>query len=183
MATDYDELRSDVAESQSTSLQALQSANAPDARSVVRELDEADAFEGNEVPGGEFVAEELIIAVVPQKEDEFTGKPLKDLFKEIKPSIRLVLPEGGGDCRPTFFIFYFTTKQVYDGYRRQGKFPLSLKVYLKGKFEWSYEGRNRTRDHYMDWTSADEEKYGNLIIAAIRISGEYNPCDYNDWYL
>ncbi|WP_028265437.1 DUF4193 domain-containing protein [Arthrobacter sp. MA-N2] len=72
MATDYDELRSDVAESQSTSLQALQSANAPDARSVVRELDEADAFEGNEVPGGEFVAEELVIAVVPQKEDEFT---------------------------------------------------------------------------------------------------------------
>ncbi|MBO1269208.1 DUF4193 domain-containing protein [Arthrobacter cavernae] len=72
MATDYDELRSDVAESQNTSLQALQSANAPDARSVVRDLDEADGLDGSDSPGGEFVAEELIIAVIPQKEDEFT---------------------------------------------------------------------------------------------------------------
>ncbi|UVJ41675.1 DUF4193 domain-containing protein [Arthrobacter sp. CJ23] len=72
MATDYDELRSDVAESQNTSLRAVQSANAPDARSVVRELEEADAFEGSELPGGEFIAEELIFAVIPQKDDEFT---------------------------------------------------------------------------------------------------------------
>ncbi|HET6241024.1 MAG TPA: DUF4193 family protein, partial [Arthrobacter sp.] len=34
MATDYDEVRSDVKESQENSLEALQSANAPDARSV-----------------------------------------------------------------------------------------------------------------------------------------------------
>ncbi|MBO1269821.1 DUF4193 domain-containing protein [Arthrobacter cavernae] len=72
MATDYDELRSDVAESQNTSLRAVQSANAPDARSVVRELEEADAFEGSELPGGEFIAEELTFAVIPQKDDEFT---------------------------------------------------------------------------------------------------------------
>lgn len=72
LATDYDELRSDVAESQNTSLQALQSANAPDARSVVRDLDEADGLDGSDSPGGEFVAEELVIAVIPQKEDEFT---------------------------------------------------------------------------------------------------------------
>ena len=72
MATDYDELRSDVAESQSTSLQALQSANAPDARSVVSELDEADSLDGSITPGGEFVAEELVVQVIPQAEDEFT---------------------------------------------------------------------------------------------------------------
>jgi hypothetical protein len=39
VATDYDEARSDVKESQDLSLEALQSANAPDARSLVRELD------------------------------------------------------------------------------------------------------------------------------------------------
>ena len=72
VATDYDELRSDVKESQDNSLEALQSANAPDARSVVLELDEADGLDGAGVPGGEFVAEELVVQVIPQAEDEFT---------------------------------------------------------------------------------------------------------------
>lgn len=72
VATDYDEVRSDVKESQDRSLEALQSANAPDARSVVRELDESDALDEAMTPGGEFVAEELIVQVIPQAEDEFT---------------------------------------------------------------------------------------------------------------
>jgi hypothetical protein len=72
LATDYDELRSDVKESQDNSLEQLQSANAPDARSVVLELDEADGLDGAGVPGGEFVAEELVVQVIPQAEDEFT---------------------------------------------------------------------------------------------------------------
>ena len=72
VATDYDELRSDVKESQDNSLEQLQSANAPDARSVVLELDEADGLDSAGVPGGEFVAEELVVQVIPQAEDEFT---------------------------------------------------------------------------------------------------------------
>ncbi len=72
VATDYDEPRSDVKESQNNSLEALQSANAPDARSVVRDLDEADALDGAETPGGEFISEELTVQVIPQKDDEFT---------------------------------------------------------------------------------------------------------------
>lgn len=71
MATDYDELRSDVKESQHNSLEALQSANAPDARSVVLELDQADGLD-LDVSGGEFIAEELVVQVVPQANDEFT---------------------------------------------------------------------------------------------------------------
>ena len=72
MATDYDEVRSDVKESQDRSLEALQSANAPDARSVVTELDETDALDAGLTPGGEIVSEELIVQVVPQGKDEFT---------------------------------------------------------------------------------------------------------------
>jgi len=72
VATDYDEVRSDVKESQENSLEALQSANAPDARSVVLELDETDALDDGMVPGGEFVAEELVVQVIPQAQDEFT---------------------------------------------------------------------------------------------------------------
>ncbi|MEO3931426.1 DUF4193 domain-containing protein [Micrococcaceae bacterium Sec7.4] len=71
MATDYDEPRTDVKESQDTSLEALRAAKAPDAKSVVLELDEADALDGL-TPGGEFIAEELIVQVIPQADDEFT---------------------------------------------------------------------------------------------------------------
>ncbi|MCA4134119.1 DUF4193 domain-containing protein [Arthrobacter sp. M4] len=71
MATDYDELRTDVKENQEQSLQALQSASAPTAKSVVLELDEADGLD-SDGPGGEIVAEELIVHVIPQASDEFT---------------------------------------------------------------------------------------------------------------
>lgn len=72
MATDYDEVRSDVKESQDNSLEALKSASAPGARSVVTELDEADALDEGLTPGGEIVSEELIVQVIPQGKDEFT---------------------------------------------------------------------------------------------------------------
>ena len=62
MATDYDEVRSDVKESQDRSLEALQAANAP----------ESDSLDEGHTPGGEIVSEELIVQVVPQGEDEFT---------------------------------------------------------------------------------------------------------------
>jgi Domain of unknown function (DUF4193) len=72
MATDYDEVRPDVAESRADSLRALQTANAPDAGSVLRDLDEADTTDGVELPGADLSGEELRIEIVPQREDEFT---------------------------------------------------------------------------------------------------------------
>lgn len=72
VATDYDEVRPDVAESRNASLEALKSANSPDARSVVLELDEADTVDGVELPGADLSGEELIVQVIPQASDEFT---------------------------------------------------------------------------------------------------------------
>jgi Ran GTPase-activating protein (RanGAP) involved in mRNA processing and transport len=70
MASDYDEVRPDVKESQESSLEALRTENTPDARSVVKELDEADNVDGVDLPG-DYIAEELIVEVVPPKKDEF----------------------------------------------------------------------------------------------------------------
>jgi hypothetical protein len=72
VATDYDEVRTEVAESNNASLEALKSAGAPDARSVMLELDETDTVEGIELPGADLSGEELIIQVIPQADDEFT---------------------------------------------------------------------------------------------------------------
>ena len=107
MATDYDEVRSDVKESQQNSLQALKSANAPDARSVVMELDEADGLDGAGVPGGEFIAEELTVQVIPQADDEFTCQlvlygppPVPDCPAEGQPRLlhRLRRLNGHSHC-------------------------------------------------------------------------------------
>jgi len=71
VATDYDELRPDLKESQEDSLEAVKSANAPDPRSVVRELDGDDSGDGD-APGGEIVDGELTVHVIPAGKDEFT---------------------------------------------------------------------------------------------------------------
>ncbi|MDP9882549.1 hypothetical protein J2W21_000028 [Sinomonas atrocyanea] len=70
MATDYDELRTDVKESQHESLEAAKSANKPDPRSVVLELDGDDSAEEG-LSGGEIVNDELTVMVIPQGADEF----------------------------------------------------------------------------------------------------------------
>ncbi len=69
---------------------------------------------------------------------------------------------------------------VYKKYRREDKFPLRLTVYFKEPFKWEEEKRKgyKDKEHYLDWTKEDEEKYSNLIITAIRVAGEYDDCDY-----
>jgi hypothetical protein len=72
MAQDYDEMRPDVAEASDANLKSLQTMNAPDARNVAADLDYADETDGVTLPGADLSGEELVIAVIPQGEDEFT---------------------------------------------------------------------------------------------------------------
>ena len=71
MATDYDDPRSDLKESQEDSLEAVKSANKPDPRSVVLDLDGDDSGDSADLPGGEILDGELTVQVIPQGEDEF----------------------------------------------------------------------------------------------------------------
>ncbi|GAB2741700.1 DUF4193 family protein [Sinomonas atrocyanea] len=96
MAADYDELRSDVKESQNESLEALKSASAPDPRSVVRELDGDDSGEDTGLPGGEFVNDELTVHVIPQGADEFV---CQSCFLVRHRSQRAVEVDGVAYCR------------------------------------------------------------------------------------
>ena len=72
MATDYDEVRSTSRRSQDSSLEALKSASAPDARSVVTELDEADALDEALTPGGRNRLRGTRRSGDPQGKDECT---------------------------------------------------------------------------------------------------------------
>lgn len=70
MAQDYDAQRPDVAEKDEETLKDVKSIDAPNARTVVLELDEADP-QDEELPGA-FINDELVVAVRPQAADEFT---------------------------------------------------------------------------------------------------------------
>lgn len=117
------------------------------------------------------------LLLVCAQDEHFIGKPLKVLFDEFKPAIKLVFPEGGHQERLAHFTFFFSTKKVFDKYRRQHEFPIHITVFLKETFNWTWEGRDRSLEHYLDWLKEDEEKYSNLTIVGIRVNGEYDPCD------
>lgn len=70
MAQDYDEARPDVAEASERVLKDVQRIDAPDAKSVYVEMEEADLSEGTELPGA-IVLDELVVEVIPQTLDEF----------------------------------------------------------------------------------------------------------------
>jgi len=102
--------------------------------------------------------------------NQFIGKPLSILLKEIGPRIETALGSPGTNERPGFFNFYFATKAEYDKYRTQDKFPLTIKVYIKESFEWDKKGK--TKEDWLNWTNEDEEKYGDLIVADIKVYNE-----------
>jgi hypothetical protein len=98
---------------------------------------------------------------------EFVGKPLKELLKEIGPKIETALGSPSSSEQPGFINFYFTQKKDYDKYRKQNKFPLTLKVYVKGDFDWNKKGK--TNEDWLNWTKEDEKKYGELIVLDIKV--------------
>ena len=53
------------------------------------------------------------VKILEQKESEFIGKPLKELFKEIKPQINLVLARPENIEQASVFTFFFATKKEF----------------------------------------------------------------------
>jgi hypothetical protein len=90
-----------------------------------------------------------------RNKNQFIGKPLKELLKEIKPKIETALGSPGTNERPGFFNFYFAPKEEYDKYRAQDTFPLTIKVYIKESFEWDRKGK--TKDDWLNWTKGTKK--------------------------
>src|SRR5512142_2088124 len=69
-ATDYDAPRRAIADLDEDSLEELK-ARRGSAQSAAVDVDEAEAAEGFELPGADLSDEELTVAVVPMRADEF----------------------------------------------------------------------------------------------------------------
>lgn len=121
-----------------------------DAQSMVRTIDDTKKLELNK--------------------DQFIGKPLNILLKEIVPRIQTVIGSQGSSETPSFINFYYTQKSDYNKYRSQGKFPLTIKVYLQGNFHWNE--RASSNKEWYKWTKEDEKEFGSLIVTDIKVYNE-----------
>jgi hypothetical protein len=69
-ATDYDAPRRSIADLEEDSLEELKSRRST-AQSPMVDVDETEAVDGFELPGADLSDEELTVAVVPMRTDEF----------------------------------------------------------------------------------------------------------------
>lgn len=104
--------------------------------------------------------------------DKFIGKPLKDLLKEIKPPIkRAVLQPGGMEGVNNYVIFNFISDSDYNKYKSEtGKIPVTIRINVK-EYNFKWDPSNKPKNERFNWTKEDEEKYGNLTVTWIRVSG------------
>lgn len=64
MVQDFDEVRPDVAEASERTLKDVRKMDAPTAKNVRADLDEADLSSGVELPGA-IVLDELVVEIIP----------------------------------------------------------------------------------------------------------------------
>lgn len=109
----------------------------------------------------------------------FRDKPLKVLLNEIGPEIKMVFVEDEyvGSESLCFITFKFVDFEDYKKITAKGKHPLSVTAMIKDNYKWwNHDSRPFKWDkpfaERMKWTREDVEKYGNLTIAYIRVSGE-----------
>jgi hypothetical protein len=72
MATDYDAPRNKDEDQSNESLEALQSQRGGGAKTAIIDVEDSDTAEGIDLPGADLSGEELVVQVVPPREDEFT---------------------------------------------------------------------------------------------------------------
>lgn len=98
-------------------------------------------------------------------EQQFINKPLKNLLNEIKPEIKLVL---GTVDYPPFFSFYFISREELN--KKTLGSTLRFYVYVKEPLDWNFDKRPKSTAY--NWTKEDLEKYGNLTVERIKVSGK-----------
>lgn len=99
-------------------------------------------------------------------EQNFINKPLKDLLKEIKPEIKFVL---GTVDSPSYFTFRFISREELNK-KSSNSATLGVHVYVKESIDWNFDKRSKANEY--QWTKEDLEKYGNLTVIRIKVTGK-----------
>lgn len=105
------------------------------------------------------------VSKLKANEQQFINRPLKNLLKEIKPEIKFVL---GTVDSPSYFSFRFVSREEFANASAKSSTPW-LHVYVKEPLDWSFEKRPKGKEY--EWTKEDAERYGNLTVTRIKITG------------
>jgi hypothetical protein len=99
-------------------------------------------------------------------EQQFINKPLKKLLKEIKPEIKMA--DATRDF-PDYFSFRFIDREQHSK-RGINQIPVVIYVYVAEQIDWHYEKRPKGKE--LVWTKEDAEKFANLTVIRIKVSGK-----------
>jgi hypothetical protein len=105
------------------------------------------------------------VSKLKANEQQFINRPLTNVLKEIKPEIKFVL---GTVDSPSYFSFRFVSRGEFATAAQSGA-PW-LHVYVKEPLDWSFEKRPKGKEY--EWTKEDAERYGNLTVMRIKITGK-----------
>ena len=120
------------------------------------------------------VQREMHIQRVVENKELFIGKPLNNLLKEIKPSIKRVTASPSNNVQSSvgYFIFNFINENQKEISRAKNQIPVTMVVYVRENFDWDYQKRKKGKETI--WSSANIKKYGKLTVIALRAYGEVN---------
>ncbi len=99
-------------------------------------------------------------------EQKFINRPLKDLLKEIKPEIKFVM---GTVDYPPYFSFRFLSREELKKKPADGT-TIGLFIYVKEPLDWNFDKRPKGKEY--EWSKEDVEKYGNLTVTRIKVTGK-----------
>ncbi|KQW99455.1 hypothetical protein [Flavobacterium sp. Root420] len=99
-------------------------------------------------------------------EQNFINKPLKDVLKEIKPEVKFVL---GTTDSPSYFTFRFKNREELNKAANNTD-AIGLHIYVKEPLNWHFDQRPKGKEY--EWTKEDLEKYGNLTVIRIKVTGK-----------
>ncbi len=107
-------------------------------------------------------------------EDNFIGKPLKNVLSQIKPKIKFVYgnPENtwAGATGGTYFTFYFVDKE--DGKKRISVNDIPTHITVQFQLEPTNNRRPFPKGGIKEWTKKETKEYGDMIIINIFVLGE-----------
>ncbi len=107
------------------------------------------------------------LKALESNQEKYVGKPLAYFLSNVKFPIKYVIGAPGEGVRRSAFIFSFVPFTEREKYRKKGKFPPTLIVYVTGDFEWNRVHLQRYKRN--EWTKDDASKYGHLTVYKIAV--------------
>lgn len=99
------------------------------------------------------------------------ARPLKILLDEIKPEVKMMTASRYGNNGTGYIIFRFVDNDTYQKLWAENKFPTTIVVYFKERFDWDARVRSNMG---FKWLKSDVGKYGDLTVVGLRITQSNN---------